>query len=751
MPKISRRDLLQYIGAGGIGAVGGVLYGESVERDVEFLIPQVVPPEDYWPGVATWYNTVCQECSAGCGISVRIREGKAKIIEGNPAHPVSQGRMCPRGHAGLNGLYNPDRIRQPLLNPGVRGSGAFEPVGWDAALTTVATRLSTLKIDNEAGRVRLLSGAVSGHMDGLFEQFMTLLGSPHYQQYDFTDPSALRVANRLSFGTDALPYYDIGNADYLLSFGADYLGTWISPVHHGLAYGRLRQGRENRRGKTVQIEPRMSLSGANADEWIAARPGTEGLLALGVAHVLVAAGSYEGDDRDDWSRALEPYSPDRVAAGTDVSPERIRALAEEFGTSDNALAIAGGATAAGTGAVASVVAVNALNHLAGNLGRAGGVIFNPAPAIPSATGSRQAGLAGMTELIEAMQNGDVEVLLVHDTNPVFNLPAAAGFAEALAEVPLIVAISNFRDETTEMADIVLPTHSYLESWGDAVPDPGVGIPLASISQPVVAPLYDTLPVGDIVLSLARQIGGELPIEMHWGSTEEFIKDSWRAEFTRRESQADEQAFEEFWRAALEAGVWGQAGGDADAPPAGSSSALAAIAEAGDPVSGFAGEESEYPFVLHPYLTSAFLDGRGANRPWMQELPDPMTGAVYGSWVELNPVTAEELGVEEGDVLEVRTPAGSVRVPALVFPAISPGVIAMPIGQGHRGFGRYAKDRGVNPLAIVALQADAHSGDLAWAATRAGLEKTGDRQRIIRMAGDSRTLGRQILGPEDGHG
>jgi len=323
MSKISRRDLLQYIGAGGIGAVGGVLYGESVERDVELLIPQVVPPEDYSPGVATWYNTVCNQCSAGCGISVRIREGKAKKIEGNPVHPVSQGRTCARGQAGLNALYNPDRIRAPLTNAGQRESSNFYPISWDEALTTIGSQVGRLRLEDNASRVRLLSGRVRGHLDALFAQFMELLGSEHYQQYDFTYPSALVAANKISFGTDQLPYYDIRNADLLLSFGADYLATWISPVHHSLAYGHLRQGRDGRRGKTVQVEPRMSLSGANADEWIAARPGTEGLLALGVAHALVGEGLYDGSDRDEWSNALQAYPPSLVSAATDVGEDRI--------------------------------------------------------------------------------------------------------------------------------------------------------------------------------------------------------------------------------------------------------------------------------------------------------------------------------------------------------------------------------------------------------------------------------------------
>jgi len=748
MPKISRRDLLQYIGAGGIGTVGGILYGESVQRDVEFLIPQVIPPEDYSPGVATWYNTVCRQCSAGCGISVRIREGKAKKIEGNPVHPVNQGRLCARGQAGLNVLYNPDRIRTPLKNAGPRGSGNFDEISWDEALTTVGSLIGRLKIENDASRVRLLTGAVGGHLHELFAQFMDLLGSPHYQQYDVTYPHALRAANKISFGSDTLPYYDIRNADFLLSFGADYLGTWISPVHHSLAYGHLRQGRAGRRGKTVQIEPRMSLSGASADEWIAARPGTEGLLALGIAHALVSAGHYAGSDRDEWSTALQEYSPARVAAETEVSEDVIANLAGEFGSSTASLAIAGGAAAAGTNGVHSVVAVNALNHLAGNLNQPGGIILNTGQAFSGTPGRRHAGLREMLDLVEAMQAGEVEVLLVHDTNPVFALPRNVGFRKALENVPLIVALSSFRDETTEMADLILPTSTYLESWGDDVPDPGVGFPVASLSQPVVATLYDTLSAGDIMLSLARQIGGELPVSMNWASVQEFVKERWREEYTARDTEVADQDFEGFWRAALEAGVWGQPGavtGDQQLPS--SAANLAALA---NPVSEFAGNESEYPLVLHPFITTTFFDGRGANLPWLQELPDPLTSVVYGSWAELNPMTAEELGIREGDVLEVESVAGSVRVPALIFPAIRPGVVAIPVGQGHAAYGRYAKGRGVNPLHIVETLMDEQTGDLAWAATRVKISNTGERLQIIKTGGVSRTLGRQILGPEDDH-
>ena len=748
MPKINRRDLLQYIGAGGVGVAGGVLYGEGVQRDVELLIPQVVPPEDYSPGIATWYNTTCNQCSAGCGISVRVREGKAKKIEGNPVHPVSQGRSCARGQAGLNALYNPDRIRAPLQKTGMGDTRRFGEISWSDALTEAAGRIGRLKIEGKANSVRLFSGQVPSHLDELFAQFMGLLGSEHYDQYDFTFPSALRAANKISFGSDRLPYYDIKNTDLLLSFGADYLGTWISPVHHSLAYGHMRQGRDGRRGKTIQVEPRMSLTGANADEWIPARPGTEGLLALGIAHFIVREGHYHGNDRDEWLDALQAYSPSTVSAQTDVSEDTIARLAQEFSESQTSLAVAGGATTAGTNAVASVVAVNVLNYLAGNLNQPGGIILNSKPTISEASDSKQTGLQGALDLVEAMQAGDVEVLIVHETNPAFALPSSIGFREAMENVPLVIALSSFMDETSAMADIVLPTNTYLESWGDDIPDPGVGFPMTSISQPVVATLYDTMPAGDIVLALGRRIGGELPVSMHWASTEDFIKDRWRTEYDQLGADTPDHDFEAFWRAALEAGVWGQPGAAADYQATPSSASM--IAAIRNPVSEFAGDESDYPFVLHPFLTTTFLDGRGANLPWLQEMPDPMTSVVYGSWAELNPVTADELGIREGDVLEIESPAGSIRVPALIFPAIRPGVVAIPIGQGHEAYGRYAHDRGVNPIRIVETLVDEQTGDLAWAATRVKINVTGESLNIIKTDGVSRTLGRQILGPGDDH-
>ena len=754
MDKLKRRDFLKLIGAGGVGTGAGMLFGESTKMNVELLMPQVVPPEDYTPGIATWYNTVCGQCSAGCGISVRTREGRAKKIEGNPVHPVNQGRLCAMGQAGLNGLYNPDRIRHPLKRIGERGSGEYQEIGWDEAIAEFGGQLRNLRGADKGNQVHLLSGAGSGHLNDLFAQFIEGIGSDNYLHYDFTYPINLHTANKLSFDEDLLPYYDIKNTDYLLSFGADYLGSWLSPVHHSLSYGQMRQGRGDRRGKCVQIESRMSLSGASADEWIVANPGTEGLVALAMAHVIVNGDSYSGDDRADWIAATESYNPSAVADRTGVAESVIIRLAEEFVVNRPSLAIGGGTLAASTNAVSGLIAINALNYLAGNLNIEGGVLFNPAPTFSAGTNQRYASYSRMLQFVDSMKNGEVEVLMVHDCNALFTLPVAAGFADATKQVPLIASLSSFMDETTAMADLILPTDTCLESWGDAVPEPGVGLPIASIAQPVVSPVFNTRSAGDIILQLAHQIGAELTVALPWTLYEDFLKDTWKDIYQDRAFAGVASDFEAFWSAALQSGVWGEVPARSTQVKEGLGRSILEHLDGSEP--SFSGDTKESPFALQPYLTQTFGDGRGANLPWMQELPDPMTSIVYQTWVELNPKTAAEMGIREGDVLAVTSTQGTLEAPAFIFPAIKPDVIAIPIGQGHTHYGRYAEKRGVNPLQIVAPEVDELSGALAWSASRVRIAKTGARISLVKTSGREiegvpRTLGRQILSDRSGHG
>ena len=737
MPNIDRREFIKLVGAGGVGVSAGFMLRESSKNPREYLIPHVVAPEDSSSGLATWYNSVCSMCPAGCGISVKTREGRAKKIEGNPSHPVNQGRLCALGQAGLQALYNPDRITAPMVQTGERGSNEFEEVTWEQGLSQVGDRLDLLRAARRGNRVALLTEGVRGHLAQLFESFMRQLSSPRLLHYDFDHPHTLYAANEQFFGESRLPYYDLQNTRMLVSFGADYLTNWISPVHHSLGFGHSRQGQDGARGRFVQIEPRMSMSGAAADQWIAAKPGTEGILALGMAHHIVAQGNYNGADGAAWTTALADYTPSQVAEQTGVPVDTITSLADSFAATQPSLAIGGGAAGNHSNGLDTLVAVNALNYVAGNIGVEGGLIFNQASSGP-ATQQHQASYRTMLDFTEAALHGEIEVLIINGANPIFNLPPSAEFSEALAQIPLVVSLSSFLDETTAMADLILPSHTYLESWGDDFPEPGVGFSVGAISQPAVSPLYNTRGTGDIILDLAKRMGSSEV--MPWGNMEEFLKYGWQRIFRRGDAQTLAGGFDAFWTSILKAGVWGETASPAT-PFELSPDVIASIGVAAPE---FSGSEEEYPFILHPYLSPNFYDGRGANLPWMQELPDPMTSVVYGSWVEMNPTTAEQMGLTEGDLVDIRSPHGQLRVPVYVFPAIMPDVIAMPIGQGHSEYGRYAKDRGVNPIEIISPQMEATTGSLATSATRVTVTATGRRVKLVKTGGTSRDLGRNIV-------
>jgi menaquinone reductase, molybdopterin-binding-like subunit len=259
-----------------------------------------------------------------------MKMGLAKKLEGNPQHPLNHGKLCARGQAGLQVTYNPDRIQHPLKRVGQRGAGQFSQIGWDEAIASLVEHLSRLASEQAPQSLAFLTRPLMGQRGPLVERFLSLFHRAQMVPFEPFDDSVLRRANELSFGYHQLPTFDLGRSNYVVSFGADFLGTWNSPVAQNVGYGIMRQGRSGIRGKLVQVECRMSQTGANADEWIPARPGTEGHLALAFAHVILkehlaktrsterAVNRIEG-----WSKGLPDYSPDAVAWKTGIAPETI--------------------------------------------------------------------------------------------------------------------------------------------------------------------------------------------------------------------------------------------------------------------------------------------------------------------------------------------------------------------------------------------------------------------------------------------
>jgi anaerobic selenocysteine-containing dehydrogenase len=706
----------------------------------EHQIIRFLPDEELAPGIAEWRPGVCPLCSSGCGLTVRVmpadvettrngqrgvvRAGVAKKLEGLPAHPVNQGALCARGQAAIQLTYHPDRIAQPLKRSGSRGEGKFEPIAWDAAIAELVGKLDAL--DGSRSSLAILTGTRRSHRARLFEQFAAKFGAPPPIAYDFFADDVLRRANLLSFGREQLPTFDLANARFAISFGADFLGTWNSPVAQAAAYGRMRQGRPGVRGAFVQIEPRMTPTGAVADEWIPAAPGTEGVLALSLAHVIVKEQLGAGEagravaQIDGWAGGLADYAPEQAAKITGVPAARIQQLARAFAAGRPAVAIVGGPALAQTNALFTALAVNALNALAGSVGQPGGLHFTPQlPAPADARGSRaEAGRAAAprpTSLAsfaaEALSGTRTpQLVLVDGVNPVFSAPKAWKVRDALDKAGFIVSFGSFVDETTALADLVLPDHSFLESWSDASAESGSLVAVASVAPPVMKPLFDTRAAGDVLLDVAQKL--KRPLELPWKTYDELLKATF------------DQLGEDAWSAAQKQGGWW-----GDLPSRVAAATAATTESRPTPVRyappEFAGDAGQFPFHFLPFASAAFLDGSLAHLPWLQELPDLMTTAMWSTWVEINPKTAERLGVRQGDVVEVASQVGAVRAPVFISPAIAPDVVAMPVGQGHQNYTRYASGRGANPIEILAPAADAATGALAWAATRVKVTRVGD--------------------------
>ena len=700
---VGRRTFLKVLGSAGPAAAVAACSPVPPER----IIPYVVPPEDVVPGVATWYATVCGECPAGCGMIVRTREGRAVKVEGNPDHPVNRGSLCIRGQASLQGLYNPDRFTGPRrrrTTNAAAGHSVLEDANWDDAQGAFVEQLQAVRDTGRAGRVAIVTPLMTGTVDRLVDQWATAVGARRLR-YEAFAYEAVRAANRVTFSRDAIPQYDFASPDLVVSFGADFLETWLSTVGYSRDHADGRRVRDGRKPRFVQIEPRMSLTGASADEWLTIEPGTEALVAAAMVFTIVSEQRVQVADlaNEDANRILElvgDHTPERVAVRTGLAAEAVRALARSFADPvrgpGRSLAVGGGIAASGGHATTAQVAINLLNYVAGNVGTT--VVFGSDGDVgwDGASDYR-----AMLELADAMRAGEIDVAILHDVNPVYTMPGGANFSEALASVPFVVSTSSCPDETASRADLVLPTHTPLESWGDVEPRAGV----RGLMQPTMQPRLDTKHFGDLLLETGRALGDDVASGLP--PDEDFLA-LLRREWVALQPVQTDDAEAVFWaESQRRGGTW----------------------QSVDPIAvdlnpGLFGTSIEVSprddtraLTLVVYPSLHYYDGRGANRSWLQEIPDPLMKTAWGSWVELAPETARAIGADEGQLVTLESDHGTVDVSVLINPHLRAGVAAMPLGQGHTEYGRYATGRGVNPMVLLGAAPEPASGGPQWLGTR----------------------------------
>ncbi|MCZ7664999.1 MAG: molybdopterin-dependent oxidoreductase [Thermoleophilia bacterium] len=732
--EFTRREFFKKAGILGTALA---LSGCGGNRAEERLVPFLKAPEEQVAGVFTNYASLCRQCPAGCGILVKTMGGRAHKIEGNPRHPLNQGKLCARGQAGLQALYNPDRLTGPQARVGGRDS-AFGSITWDEAVVRLTGAVKEAQAT--PGGVGVLAGQLPDHLYRLASLMMlngqggdrpsSAMGRPPvvWNLLRACDGGNL-LADAMNdlYGQRRLPFFDIGGSDVLLSFAANLFETWLSPVYFGRTYGEMRRGSETSRGYFVHVESRLSTTGVNADEWYAAPPGREAEVALVLGKVILT----EQLASPDRPRAVDAYfadvDPRRLAGDLGLSFESLVSLARTIGGAEAALAIPGGGLGGSTNARAAVRAVMALNLLVG-ADQGGLRVSTGVPDPVLGPTERVSSFEEVQSLVEAMRGGEVQVLLVLDGDPLHDLPAALGFEAAAAKVPLIVDFSSFPTDTGEvLADLRLPSPTYLETWGYQVPQPGTSLATLGAQQPVVRQLHDTRSPVDLLLAVAKGLGGAVAAALPWENEVSYLKDSVSVLATRGGASivsADPEAFHARWQQF--GGWWSTIEEPRLGPPS-----VPARLELGPPPENTGGSASGR-YLLRVYPSLLLAEGRHANLPWMQEVADTMTTVMWDSWVEVNPKAAADLGVRTGDIVKVSSNVGSVEAPVYVYPGIGPDMVAMPLGQGHRAYGRYAAERGADPAALLEMAAVAGTGELAWSATQVSLEKTGRSKRLARL-------------------
>ena len=585
--KLDRRDFLRFSagGAAGLTTAGVTMQGIST-LNAALEAEEVKVPR----GPETWSLSVCTLCPGGCGLRVRKIGERAVKIQGNPLHPVSHGGLCPKGLAGLQVLYHPDRLRGPMENIGTRDDPQWKEISWEDAVGRVTDRLRELQLAGQANTVAFISGNIGHLRQRLFRRFLAAYGSPNHLSMLTGLESAQRAAYLQQGVTHGLAY-DLEHSHYVLSFGANLLEGWGSPVSAMRAFGQWRNSGSGRRSKCTLVSPRMSVTAAKADEWVALKPGTEAALALGIAYVLITEGLYDTSfveehtfGFDDWrdrrgrthmgfrSLVLQDYRLNAVSAMTDVPVETILRLGREFARNRPALAISGQTAATLPGDPYTAMAVHCLNALVGSIESDGGQVIRPElpgdDDRPVRGGKLPLGIlsrddnpiaeADLSHLPRAIREGKpypVQALFVHGADPVFSLPNGAEFSEALNDIPFVVSFSPFMNETAARADLILPDHTDLERWQESASPPTFPFPEQSISPPVVEAQHRTRDTADVFLEIASALGGKTASALSQSSVEEFLRAETDKIFAARAGYTFTTYLEDTWNRMLERSGW----------------------------------------------------------------------------------------------------------------------------------------------------------------------------------------------------
>lgn len=640
----NRRDFLKVLGFG----VGAATLAAGCDIPVKKAIPYVVKPEQIVPGVPTYYASSYVRGGDYCAIVVKTREGRPIKIEGNKLSKVTFGGTSARVQAEVLNLYNNNRLKSPKVKKGDK----FADISWKELDKAISSKLTS--------NTRIVTNTVlSPTKKKVFADFISKYPNTKVVTYDPVSSAAILIANEKSFGKKEIPDYKFDKADVIVSFNADFLGTWISPIEYSKKYVQKRKIKsiENpEMSRHIQVESFMSLTGSNADNRIMVKPSEQGAaivylyneIAKATGGQTVSGLTLEGKAKENLSLAAK----------------------ELLGAKGNSLVVCGNNN------IGEQILVNKINDLLGNIGST--VDFT------EASYQRQGDEREMAQLVKDMASGRVDTVLFLDSNPLYDYSGKKKFKEALAKVKTKVSLGYSLDDTAVACDYLAPASHSLESWGDAMPKRGH----YSLMQPTISTIFNTR---QTELSLLKwSVGVDASIEQPYY---QYLKNNWKNIFF---SEDETGGFRAFWDKALKDGVYYSAPEKIDV----SFSADVASAAAGVTKSG---EGLEVSF----YETVNAGNGQFAENPWLQEMPNPVDRTAWGNHLQI-PIGFDGdkdfvlfNNLEDGDTVEFE--AGGVKKEVAVVSTFGQmqGTVALPLGYGRKYAGLVGSKVGVDVNDILA--------------------------------------------------
>ncbi len=625
----SRRDFLKTFGF----SVAAAAVVASCKRPVDKAIPYLVKPEEVTPGVANYYASSFFEGNEYCSVLVKVREGRPIKIEGNELSSISKRGTSARVQASVLDLYDDARFKTPLK----RG----EATTWNEVDDYIGKKLAQLSRDGKKV-VLLTSTVISPSTRKVIGQFKTKYPNVEWLTYDSVSATGILKANELSFGKAFIPDFRFEKAKVIVSFGADFLGTWLSSVEYikGYSAGRKLLEKGNEMSRHYQFESGMTITGTNADVRFPIKPSEEHVILTALYNEITKAKGLSGESA--------------VSSPVDIS-----SLTEDLLANEGKSLVVSGSNDTNTQLI-----VNAINQLLGNYGNTvlTGKSLNTHQGID----------ADFENFVSELKSKKVAAVLCWGVNPVYNHPNGAELKDLIAGAELSVSFSDRKDETTAACHWVCPEPHYLEAWNDAEPKSG----MFSLAQPAISKLFDSRQVQE---SLLKWAGVESP--NHY----EFVKNHWSEElFPLQNKYADARLF---WNDALQKGVF---------EPEQNSSELSWSDRALSQALSTQTKSEGWEVVL--YQSVALKDGAAGNNPWLHELPDPVAKISWDNFAAVPVKWAEEKGLQNESVITIN----GMELPVLVQPGQAAGTISVALGYGREVAGKVGEGVGKNvyPFATV---------------------------------------------------